>query len=99
MTSKELAIVAKALNTGPARKMLKKMGVTNAQICSARSVRFDLPEGKAKDGINRVKLTGHEDGTLRIQLLQVSEVDLIDPVLPENFAGALAAFTGIGLEE
>lgn len=98
MTTQELTTVAKALNTKPTRKILKKMGATNVRICSARSVRFDLPEGKAKDGINRVKLTGHEDGTVRIQLLQVSEVDLIDPVLPQNFAGVLAAFTGINLE-
>lgn len=85
-----------ATNKGAMIKALAaKHGATNVQLASGRSLRFDLPDGKAKGGINRVKITARENGTVDIRLLQVVEVDLIGGVEPANVAKTLAAFLGL----
>ena len=55
----------------------------------------DTPAGKAKDSINRVKLTAREDGTIDVSLFEMREVDLIGAVDPANVAKTLEAFTGL----
>ena len=76
---------------------LAKAKATNVQLSSARTVRFDLPSGTATDGINRIKITGMGDGTLRIQLLRIEEVDVVGGVPPEKLGQVLSTFTGIDL--
>jgi hypothetical protein len=71
------------------------MGASNVQIVSPRSIRFDLPDGKAKDNINRVKITAREDGTIDIRLFEMRELDLIGGIAPANVASTIEAFTGL----
>ena len=68
---------------------------SNPQICSARSVRFDLPDRAAKDGINRIKITNMGDGTFRVQFLKVEEIDLVGGVPPERLSEVIKQFTGV----
>jgi hypothetical protein len=70
--------------------------VSNMQVASLRSIRFDLPDGAAKDGINRVKVT-NVDGTFRVQFLKVEEVDLIGGVAPDELTHVIRQFTGVEL--
>lgn len=67
---------------------------SNIQITD-RSMRFDIPDGSGKDGINRVKVTNMGDGALRVQLLRVEEVDLVGGVPPEKLAQVLLDFVGL----
>lgn len=90
---KNVATIFGSLN--PAK--LAKVKATNVQIPSARSVRFDLPNGIATDGINRIKITDMGDGTLRIQLLRIEEIDVVGGVPPEKLGQVLSTFTGIDL--
>lgn len=75
---------------------MKAAKVMNPQLASLRSFRFDLPDGAAKDGINRVKITD-VDGTYRVQFLKVDEVDLVGGVTPENLTKVIRQFTGVEL--
>lgn len=92
MTSK-LPLKAIILNLSPYD--LEAIGATNACITSPRSVRFDLPNGKANGGINRVKMTAREDGSVDVSFLQITEVDLLGGVQPENLMQAIQNFTGL----
>ena len=76
-------------------KTLIEAKVTNVQLCSTRTIRFDLPEGAATDGINRVKVTNMGDGTFRVQLLKIEEVDLIGGVAPKRLSEVIGNFTGV----
>lgn len=76
---------------------LKAAQAANMQLSSARTVRFDLPSGTATDGINRIKITDMGDGTLRIQLLRIEEIDVVGGVPPEKLGQVLSTFTGIDL--
>lgn len=76
------------------RKALIAMKASNVQVSSSRSLRLDIPDGIAKDGINRIKVT-NVDGTLRVQLLRIEEIDLIGGVLPESLRTVLTNFTGV----
>lgn len=73
---------------------LKAMGATNLQMVSARSLRFDLPDRKTKDGrtINRVKLTARENGTVDVRLQEVVEHELLGGVPTDGVQHALDTF-------
>lgn len=73
---------------------LAALGAKNIQVSSPRSIRFDLPDGKAKDGINRIKLTAIND-KVNIQFLQVTEIDLLGGVELGGIIKAIENFTGI----
>lgn len=89
---KQAIEVAEHLNP----QALLAAGATNLRLSSTRTVRIDLPDGKAKDGINRIKITNMGDGKYRMQLLRIEEVDVVGGILPEKLNDVLAAFTGIG---
>lgn len=74
---------------------LHAIGVTNIQMVSARSMRFDLPDGKGKDGINRIKITARENGTVDVRLIEMNERDLIGGVAPDALPGLLSTAVGI----
>jgi hypothetical protein len=69
---------------------LKSIGATNLQPSSERSLRFDIPT--SKHGINRVKVT-ETNGTATITFLQITEIDAVVGVLPENIESVINAFT------
>lgn len=75
---------------------LQAAGATNPKAASTRTFRFDLPDGKASHGINRVKVTDI-DGTYRIQFLKIEEVDVVGGVEPARLSEVIAKFTGIDL--
>lgn len=92
---KGIATLNKATKDGAMIKALAaNHGATNIQFASARSLRFDLPAGKALDKINRVKITAREDGTVDIRLIEVIEHDLIGGVQPDAVAVTLSKFLG-----
>lgn len=99
MFPKGLNLITQALPLELLKALTTKYGITNLQATSGRTVRFDIPNGKAKDAaganINRVKITARDDGTMDVRLLEVIEHDLIAPVGPDQLRGLLA---GIGLE-
>lgn len=76
-------------------KKLLAAGATNIQMASPRTFRFDLPEGKGKDGINRIKVTARENGTLDVRLIEMIERDLIGGVAPDALPALIANAVGI----
>lgn len=92
---KGIETLNKATSNGAMIKALvAKHGATEVQLVSPRSIRFDLPAGKALDKINRVKITAREDGTIDIRLIEVIEHDLIGGVQPDAVAVTLSKFLG-----
>ena len=86
MSLKQLKLIASSIG----HAFLKQINATNIQPSSARSLRFDIPT--SKHGINRVKIT-EMGGTVNIQFLQITEVDVVAGVLPENIEAVITAFT------
>lgn len=84
---------AALLHISPAK--LVEIGATNITQVSARTIRFDLPDGKGKDGVNRVKITAREDGTLDVRLIEMVERDLIGGVAAAALPGLLLNAVGI----
>lgn len=82
----------RALKITPAK--LKELNVSNLQIVSPRSIRFDAPSGKPGT-IRRVKLTAAEDGTILVQLHEVVEIEMIPQVQPDNVGACIKALTGV----
>lgn len=78
----------------PLVEHIAALGATNLQMVSARSLRFDLPDLKLKDGrtVNRVKLTAHQDGTVDMRLQEVVEHELVGGVPTSGVQQALEAF-------
>lgn len=87
--------INKALEAlGLSPKKVAALGITNPQMASIRSFRFDLPSDKPGT-VRRVKLTAAEDGKLVVQLHEVVEIDLIASVEPTSVPTAIKNLTGV----
>lgn len=82
-----LKAVAKALPD----EALKELGVTNIQLVSPRTVRFDIKTTEA--GINRLKVTLQENGELRVRTYKVEEVEDVANIAPDTILSAIKTLT------
>lgn len=68
---------------------MKKIGATNIQLASERSLRFDLPA--TATGVNRVKVTLQINGEWRLRTYKVEELEDVPGIAPDSLVGAINA--------
>jgi hypothetical protein len=96
MNEKQLAKLLSAVLGnigGPAD--LKALGVTQVQVVSPRTIRIDIAEGKSAMGVNRIKVTLQEDGTLRIRTAKYEEMEDVPNIAPANIKEAFKNIAGV----
>jgi hypothetical protein len=78
---------------GPAD--LKALGVTQVQVVSPRTIRIDIAEGKSAMGVNRIKVTLQEDGSLRIRTAKYEEMEDVPNIAPANLVEVFKNIAGV----
>lgn len=74
-------------------EFLEQLGATNFQICSTRSIRFDLPK-PAADGTNRIKVT-IEKGVFMVRGYRIEETEMLYDVPADLTQNAVKTIAGI----
>ena len=73
----------------------KALGITQVQVVSPRTIRIDIAEGKSTLGVNRIKVTLQEDGSLRIRTAKYEEMEDVPNIAPANLVEVFKNIAGV----
>lgn len=82
-------------NIGNGQAEVMKLGVTQIQVVSERTIRIDIADGKSTLGVNRIKVTLQDNGEVRLRTAKFEELEDVPNINPTNLLEAIKNIAGV----